>query len=125
MGLKLDMAKAYDQMEWIFLLEILYGFGFNDKIFNLLKNAFHLFTTLSCWICPPFGNFHNSIGLRQRDPLSQRLIILGAEVLSHIFTKAEEIGSIQGVGVARNAPRISHLFFADDGFIYLFIYLQC
>ena len=73
-------------------------------------------------MCPPFGNFHNSIGLRQRDPLSQCLFILGAEVLSHIFTKAEEIGSIQGVGVARNAPRISHLFFADDGFIYLLFF---
>jgi len=57
-------------------------------------------------------------GLRQGDPLSPYLFILCAEGLSALIRNAENRGDIQGVRVCRIAPRVSHLFFADNCFLF-------
>lgn len=55
----------------------------------------------------PVGLFHPSQQLRQGDPLSLFLFILGSEFLSRMVLQAEEWGLIHGVKVARNALTIS------------------
>uniref|UniRef100_A0A5B7BU37 Reverse transcriptase domain-containing protein n=1 Tax=Davidia involucrata TaxID=16924 RepID=A0A5B7BU37_DAVIN len=45
-------------------------------------------------------------------------LILCAEAFSSLLRKAEAENKIQGVAVSRNAPRISHLFFADDSLLF-------
>ena len=57
-------------------------------------------------------------GLRQGDPLSPYLFIIGMDVLSKMFVRAENEKTIQGVRVAKMAPSVSHLSFADDSFIF-------
>ncbi|KAH9670971.1 reverse transcriptase domain-containing protein [Citrus sinensis] len=57
-------------------------------------------------------------GLRQGDPLSPYLFIICAEGLSSLFRSQERSGLLHGVKVARGAPMISHLFFADDSFLF-------
>ena len=57
-------------------------------------------------------------GLRQGDPLSPYLFLLCAEGLSVLLRNAEDSGLIQGFNIARSAPPISHILFADD--IYFF-----
>ncbi|XP_014758739.1 uncharacterized protein LOC106866882 [Brachypodium distachyon] len=56
-------------------------------------------------------------GLQQGDPISPYLFLLCAEGLSALLFKAERDGLIQGVKICIAAPRISHLFFADDSLI--------
>ena len=56
--------------------------------------------------------------MRQGDPLSPYLFIICAEGLSAIIQEYEHKGLIHGCKVARAAPRISHLFFADDSFFF-------
>ena len=58
------------------------------------------------------------MGLRQGDPLSPYLFLLSAEGLSSLIAKYEKAGLIHGVQVARKAPVISHLLFADDCFLF-------
>ncbi|XP_019157363.1 PREDICTED: uncharacterized protein LOC109153925 [Ipomoea nil] len=53
-------------------------------------------------------------GLRQGDLLSPYLFILVAECLSAMLRAREEEGVLQGLRVARGAPAVSHIFFADD-----------
>lgn len=59
-----------------------------------------------------------SCGLRQGDPLSPYLFILCAEALSHLLTGAVNRRAVSPCIVARGAPGISHLFFADDSLLF-------
>jgi hypothetical protein len=62
----------------------------------------------------PFGNFNPEKRLRQGDPLSPFLFILGTEVLSRLLLRQESQGLLSGIKIARNCSPISHLLFAGD-----------
>jgi hypothetical protein len=65
-----------------------------------------------------FGLFSPARGLRQGDPLSHFLFILGSEVFSKLMFKEESLGHIKGLKIARNTSPIHHLLFADDLLIF-------
>lgn len=52
--------------------------------------------------------------LRQGGPLSPSLFVLVIEVLSRLISREEVMGCIHGIQIARYAPPIANLFFADD-----------
>jgi hypothetical protein len=57
-------------------------------------------------------------GLRQGDPLSPYLFILCAEGLSSLIGRAESSGDLTGTAICKGAPRVTHLLFADDCFLF-------
>lgn len=57
-------------------------------------------------------------GLRQGDPLSPYLFILCAEGLSTLLRDKEQRGKIHGCKVASKAVPLTHLFFADDCYLF-------
>ena len=57
-------------------------------------------------------------GLRQGDPLSPYLFIICAEGFLALLSDFEKRGRLQGCKVARGAPSISHMFFADDSYLF-------
>ncbi|KAF7844125.1 ribonuclease H [Senna tora] len=63
--------------------------------------------------------FTPSVGLRQRDPLSPYLYVLYANVLSHFLMNAQDNNKIRGIKIARAAPRINYLMYADDILLFL------
>jgi hypothetical protein len=104
MALKLDMEKAFDSMEWEFILKILRLLGFNSIWTQWIKQCI---TTTSFSIMldgSPFGNFYPTRGLRQGDPLSPFLFILGTEALSRLILREEGLGNLNGIKIARNSP---------------------
>jgi hypothetical protein len=118
MFLKMDMEKAFDQMEWKFLLAIMKKLGFNDTWLGWIEACISS-TSFSILINgSPYGMISPARGLRQGDPLSPFLFILGSEVLSRLLSYEASLGHINGIKIARHNPAINHLLFADDLLIF-------
>ena len=114
MAIKLDMEKAFDRMEWSFLLRIFSLLGFSPKWLQLVEQCISTASFSILLDGSPFGMFISSRGLRQGDPLSPFLFILGSEALSRLIVRAENHGFINGIKISRDSPRISYLLFVDD-----------
>jgi hypothetical protein len=117
-GIKTDMAKAYDRVEWPFLESTLASMGFPIALTQIIMKCV---TTVKFSILingHPSKEFVPKRGLRQGDPLSPYLFILCADVLSGLISRALTSHQIHGVKIAPTAPEISHLFFADDSLIF-------
>ncbi|XP_019151915.1 PREDICTED: uncharacterized protein LOC109148635 [Ipomoea nil] len=123
-ALKLDMAKAYDRMEWPFLKKMLQVMGFDKGWIDLIMTCVTTVTYQVVVNGVPGGKIIPTRGLRQGDPLSPYLFIICAEGLSLLLQKAELAGSIHGCRVARGAPPVSHFFFADDSLLFFKANLQ-
>lgn len=65
-----------------------------------------------------FGEINPSRGLRQGDPLSSYLFLICIEGFTSLIQDYEKRNLIQGIKVARSAPSISHMFFANDCYIF-------
>jgi hypothetical protein len=114
MAIKIDMEKAFDRMEWSFILAILSKLGFHPTWINWVRihissSSFSILINGS-----PFGLFTLERGLRQGDPLSPFLFILGTEVLSRLLMRQESQVLLRGIKIARTCAPISHLLFAND-----------
>jgi hypothetical protein len=117
-GIKTDMAKAYDRLEWGFLHATLTAMKFPQKLINTIMKCV---TTVSFSILingQPTKSFIPERGLRQGDPLSPYLFIICADVLSSLIIKANQDNLIHGVKIVPRAPEITHLFFADDSLMF-------
>ena len=62
--------------------------------------------------------FHSSRGVKQRDPLSPCLFIIGAEVLSTGLIDLFQNKQTLAFSMPLHCPLISHLAFADDMIIF-------
>ncbi|XP_074293374.1 uncharacterized protein LOC141620388 [Silene latifolia] len=118
MAIKLDMAKAYDRVEWRFLRCVLEAIGLEQRWVNRVMVCVSTVSFSVLINGNPSREFKPSRGLRQGDPLSPYLFILCAEVLSHLMRRAVEVNAIHGIRVSSGAPTISHLLFADDSIFF-------
>ncbi|KAJ9686325.1 hypothetical protein PVL29_015292 [Vitis rotundifolia] len=118
---KLDIEKAYDSINWQFLMRVLQKMGFGPKWMSWMWSCISTakFSILVNGV--PVGFFSSSKGLRQGDPLSPYLFVMGMEVLSVLIRRAVEGGFISGCNIRRGsgpAANISHLLFADDTIVF-------
>jgi hypothetical protein len=109
-----DIEKAFDKMEWSFIDEVLKCFGFSNKWIGWISQFISTPTFSILLNGGSYGFFHPQRGLRQGDPLSPFLFIMGTEVLSCLLLRAENMEYIHGIRAARGCTPIIHLMFADD-----------
>ena len=117
---KLDIEKAYDQINWNFLFLVLQKMGFGERWVSWLRWCTST-TSFSVLINgSPASFFKSSKGLRQGDPLSSYLFVLGMEAFSMIIERAVSEGFLSGYKITnRNGKeeKITHLF-ADDTLVF-------
>ena len=118
MALKLDMSKAYDRVEWVYLEKIMEKMGFSHRWIQLTSMCVKSVSYSIMMNGQPHGLITPSRGLRQGDPLSPYLFLLATEGLNGLFNQAELGGDIRGVALCPAGPRISHLLFADDSLVF-------
>ncbi|XP_027148760.1 uncharacterized protein LOC113749274 [Coffea eugenioides] len=118
MALKLDMAKAYDRVEWGFLEKIMAKMGFCSTwiswILKCISSVSYSFNING----EKRGLVRPYRGLRQGDPLSPYLFLLVSEGLSRLLNTAMREHRISGLKIAPASPALSHLLFADDTLIF-------
>ncbi|OMO58928.1 reverse transcriptase [Corchorus capsularis] len=119
MALKLDLSKAYDRVEWKFLETSMIALGFSSRWVALVMECVSSVSYSVLVNGRQCEKFFPTRGIRQGDPLSPYLFLFCMEALSKMISTADEQGLIQGIAIARQAPRVSHLFFADDSLLFL------
>ncbi|XP_071928030.1 uncharacterized protein [Coffea arabica] len=103
--MKLDMSKAYDRVAWDHIIGVLRRFGFGERFIDLVWRLIS-----NVWFSviingSSYGFFKSSNGLRQGDPLSPALFIIGAEVLSRC---------LNNLVMQSGDTAVSKVFGADD-----------
>jgi len=111
---KIDLEKAFDNINWDFLRSCLCDYGFPDTTIKLIMHCFTSSSFSILWNGNKLPPFHPSHGLRQGDPLSLYLFILCMEKLSSAINNAVHQGNWEPVHISNLGPKLSHLLFADD-----------
>jgi hypothetical protein len=118
---KMDIEKAYDHVNWNFLLYLMKRCGFGERWFSWIAHCIFSARFSVLVNGTPSGFFSSSRGLRQGDPLSPLLFVIVMEALSKMFVVSICRGFLSGflVGYGSNGVfNISHLLFADDTLVF-------
>jgi len=111
--MKLDLRKAYDSVEWSFLQQVMLAFGFPaefvEKVMLCISTAQYSILINGT----PFGYFKGCRGLRQGDPISPYLFVIGMEYLSRLLKQLAEDPQFSFHQHCKSL-RLNHLLFADD-----------
>jgi hypothetical protein len=110
--LKLDITKAFDTVDWSFLLQVLRKMGFGDRLLACICALLSAASTRVLLNGSPGSRVAHGRGLRQGDPLSPQLFILVMEVLHFMLERATHEGQLAPLADTGLRQRTS--IYADD-----------
>ena len=117
-AMKLDISKAFDSVQWSFLLNSLMAMGFPERFIHWIR---------LCVTTPSYsvqvngdlaGYFQSARGLRQGCPLSPYLFVLCMNVLSYKIDKGLREKKF-GIHPRCQSLALTHLCFADDLMVFV------
>lgn len=112
--LKLDIIKAFDKIEWPFLLRLLNRMGFGGLLTTFLQATYESASSAVLINGRMSSSFLLARSVRQGCPLSPLLFIIAIDSLSRIIEEDTASGLLQGVHIPEAHVHISHSLFADD-----------
>lgn len=115
--LKVDIAKAFDTVNWTFLLDILRHMGFSHRWLNWISLVLSTASTRIIVNGSPGQRICHARGLSQGDPLSPLLFVLVMEALNAMVRLADREGLLQPLGSDRLKERV--YLYADDVVMFL------
>jgi hypothetical protein len=118
---KLDMEKAYDHVNWNFLLYLLRRSGFGEIWCMWIKQCISTAHFSVLINGSPVGYFGSLRGVHQGDPLSPFLFVLVMETFSRMIGAITARGLISGFAVGSSVQTrvvVSHLLFAYDTLVF-------
>jgi hypothetical protein len=103
--LKIDLAKAFDTVNWAFLLELLCHMGFSRRWVNWVSILLSTASTKILVNGQPGRRIPHARGLHQGDPLSPLLFVIYMEALNSLVALADR----RGLFTPLRSPNIRHL----------------
>ncbi|KAJ6941863.1 hypothetical protein NC652_007817 [Populus alba x Populus x berolinensis] len=116
-ALKVDLRKAFDTISWDFIIKGLKAIGIPDCMVGWIKACISSATFSISLNGELHGFFPSSRGLRQGDPLSPYLFVLGMEGLGGLLKIASMSTQFRFHWRCKQNA-ITHLTFADDLMIF-------
>lgn len=118
--IKIDLRKAFDAVDWNFLINMLEVKGFPTQYIHWIRGC-----VTSPWFSVSIngcltGFFKGKRGLRQGDPLSLYLFMLSMEVLTWMLDKAAVMGNLRYHPKCKGL-KLTHICFSDD----LLVFTNC
>jgi len=115
--LKLDIQKAFDTINWSYLLEVLQTLGFGPKWREWISFLFSTATSRVLLNGSQGDSFEHKRRVRQGDPLSPMLFILAIDPLQKILHLATRQGVLMPLPLTITKFRTS--LYADDAAIFI------
>ncbi|XP_020271446.1 uncharacterized protein LOC109846609 [Asparagus officinalis] len=116
---KIDFAKAFDSIDWVFLIDLLRARGFGSRWCSWIL---HIISSSSCAILvngSPTKFFSCKRGLKQGDPLSPMLFNIAVDVLYKMIMNNAEEGLLSSLGLKHPLNHLRILQFADDTLLFV------
>lgn len=112
--LKVDLAKAFDRLEWNFIRNALVRLGLNFHFINLIYACISNpnFSVLANG--EPGDHFISTRGIRQGCPLSPYLFVVAINELSRTLQHEMNSNNLVGITLGPSCPPLHSLLFADD-----------
>lgn len=111
--IKIDLKKAYDSVEWVFVKEIMMALNYHTTFIQWVMECITT-TSYSLEINGGlYGNIEGKRGLRQGAPISPLIFVICMEYLARIM---EMVGQQQGFAYHPKCKSLglNHLCFRDD-----------
>ena len=112
--LKIDLAKAFDRLEWNFIVSALARKGLHGHFINLVHACISSPTFSVLINGQPSHKFKSFRGIRQGCPMSPYLFVIAINELSISLNEALQANHLQGISLGPNCPFVHSLLFADD-----------
>lgn len=115
--LQIDLSKAYDNVNWEFLLNILKAMNLPPSFTNWIRVCVSSPSYSISFNGELIGFFKGMKGIRQGDPMSSHLFVLVMDILARSLDKGAANGLFQPHPKCF-APLVTHLSFADDVLVF-------
>jgi hypothetical protein len=112
--LKIDLAKAFDRIEWSFILNALRRKGYHGHFIKLVHACISSASFSVNVNGETYGNFQAIRGIRQGCPLSPYLFFIAINELSLRLQEALDNANLTGVTLGPGCPPIHSILFVDD-----------
>ena len=115
--MKLDIHKAFDTVNWGYLLDVLQALAFGPRWCEWVSILFRTSSSTALLNGQHGPSFSHARGVRQGDPLSPMLFILAMDPLQRLLDQATQHGILTPLPITVVKWRTS--MYADDAAIFI------
>ncbi|XP_057803087.1 uncharacterized protein LOC131018376 [Salvia miltiorrhiza] len=118
MACKIDIKKAFDTMNWDFILKVFRVLGFHERFIQWISIIFSSARISILYNGHLSGYFACTRGVRQGDPLSPIIFGIAEDMLSHLILNCVAARRLTPMSFCRSMLFPTHLLYADDILIF-------